>query len=139
MQWHQWPAFNLVSLDAAAQIEDALQRGYRRVGSVQDEAGATPGVLLYKAVDQLRQCLDTIVNNPANRRILFHGWNWAQIEEMALPPSRATRRAGSATSWATPTSTRTTWTCCVARPAAAHDACGAAIPGSMRARGARPL
>ncbi|MFW9594944.1 MAG: thymidylate synthase, partial [Macromonas sp.] len=42
--------------------------------------------LLYKAIDQLRQCLDTIVQNPSDRRILFHGWNWAQLEEMALPP-----------------------------------------------------
>ena len=43
-------------------------------------------MLLYKAVDQLRQCLDTIHERPGDRRILFHGWNWAQIEEMALPP-----------------------------------------------------
>ena len=45
-----------------------------------------PKVLLYKAVDQLRQCPDTIHERPGDRRILFHGWNWAQIEEMALPP-----------------------------------------------------
>jgi thymidylate synthase len=86
VQWRQWPAFKLLDPKAAGQIEDALKRGYRHVGLVQDEIGGTPGVLLYKAVDQLRQCLDTIVNNPADRRILFHGWNWAQIEEMALPP-----------------------------------------------------
>lgn len=42
--------------------------------------------MLYKAIDQLRQCLDTIMTNPGDRRILFHGWNCAQIEEMALPP-----------------------------------------------------
>jgi thymidylate synthase len=26
------------------------------------------------------------MNDPGSRRILFHGWNWAQLEEMALPP-----------------------------------------------------
>ncbi|MBN9401808.1 MAG: thymidylate synthase, partial [Burkholderiales bacterium] len=45
-----------------------------------------PHVLLYKAVDQLRACLDTLIRDPGSRRILFHGWNWAQLEEMALPP-----------------------------------------------------
>ena len=49
------------------------------------EGGARQTVL-YKAVDQLRQCLDTIMKDPGSRRILFHGWNWAQLEEMALPP-----------------------------------------------------
>ena len=73
-------------LDAGrpAQIADALARGYAKVADL-DEGGA-PKVLLYKAVDQLRQCLDTIHERPGDRRILFHGWNWAQIEEMALPP-----------------------------------------------------
>ena len=84
VQWRQWPAYKLLDAGQRAQIEDALARGYRRVAVV-DEAGR-PQVLLYKAVDQLRQCLETIVANPSDRRILFHGWNWAQLEEMALPP-----------------------------------------------------
>jgi thymidylate synthase len=49
------------------------------------DAGAER-LLLHKAIDQLRHCLDTIVANPTDRRILFHGWNCAQIEQMALPP-----------------------------------------------------
>lgn len=65
----------------ANENEQWLANPYREV----DENGA-PHVLLYKAVDQLRQCLDTIRQSPGDRRILFHGWNWAQIEEMALPP-----------------------------------------------------
>ena len=34
----------------------------------------------------MRQCLDTIAHDPGSRRILFHGWNCAQLDEMALPP-----------------------------------------------------
>jgi len=89
VQWRQWPAYKLIDPDAAGgagRIAAALAGGYRRVGTVQDEAGGGRGVLLYKAVDQLRQCLDTLLRDPGSRRILFHGWNWAQIEEMALPP-----------------------------------------------------
>ena len=43
-------------------------------------------MVLYKAIDQVRQCVDTIIKDPGSRRILFHGWNCAQLDEMALPP-----------------------------------------------------
>lgn len=97
VQWRQWPAYKLIDLDQPSghdQLADALQRGYQQLGIlVQDAQHLTPGyghsarqMLLYKAIDQLRQCLDTLVQNPTDRRILFHGWNWAQLEEMALPP-----------------------------------------------------
>lgn len=84
VQWRAWPAYKALAAANTAQIDDALSRGYRRVAGFED--GGVEQVLLYKAVDQLRQCLDTIVNNPSDRRILFHGWNLAQLEEMALPP-----------------------------------------------------
>ncbi len=87
VQWRQWPAYKLIDTNqtqAKAQIEDALAKGYRQIGLVEQDGAQQ--VLLYKAIDQLRSCLDTIVNDPTNRRILFHGWNWAQLEEMALPP-----------------------------------------------------
>lgn len=83
-QWRQWPAYKVLDAGNAAQIDDALSRGYRAVTRFVE--GGEDKVLLYKAVDQLRQCLDTIVSNPTDRRILFHGWNWAQLDEMALPP-----------------------------------------------------
>jgi thymidylate synthase len=80
VQWRAWPAYKLLDAANTAQIADAVARGYQEVGRFDGQ------VLLYKAVDQLRACLDTIVANPSDRRILFHGWNWAQLEEMALPP-----------------------------------------------------
>ena len=98
VQWRNWPAYKLIdpsSAQGVAQIADAQGRGYRVIGAVENEGledmphtGNTGpgGVLLYKAIDQLRQCLDTIHKDPGNRRILFHGWNWGQLEEMALPP-----------------------------------------------------
>ena len=85
VQWRDWPAYKVLSLDAVAQIQDAQNRGYTKLAAF-DDAEHGPSVLMYKAIDQVRQCLDTIISNPGDRRILFHGWNWAQIEEMALPP-----------------------------------------------------
>ncbi|MGY6274246.1 thymidylate synthase [Methylomonas sp. MgM2] len=87
VQWRQWPAYKLIDPNRPLgnrQIADALERGYRQIGLLEQDGSSR--VLLYKAIDQLKQCLDTIMADPANRRILFHGWNWAQLEEMALPP-----------------------------------------------------
>lgn len=84
VQWRQWPAYKLLPAAANARIQAAQDQGYRRLGVLQEQGAAQ--VLLYKAVDQLRACLDALIHNPTSRRILFHGWNCAQIEEMALPP-----------------------------------------------------
>jgi thymidylate synthase len=89
VQWRQWPAYKLIDsgqAQSAAQRSDALARGYREIGAIERADNGGTGILLYKAIDQLRQCLDTIIKDPGNRRILFHGWNLAQLEEMALPP-----------------------------------------------------
>lgn len=89
VQWRSWPAYKLINPSepqGMAQIADALKKGYQRIGSIENQDSNESGILLYKAVDQLRLCLDTIINDPSSRRILFHGWNWAQLDEMALPP-----------------------------------------------------
>lgn len=82
VQWRQWPGFKLIDLGMDEQIADATNKGYSQIAVTSE---GTVGVF-YKAIDQLRTCLDTIVNNPNDRRILFHGWNLAQLDEMALPP-----------------------------------------------------
>lgn len=84
VQWRQWPAYKLLDATAAAQIADAEARGFRQLAPLRVDGQAK--VLMHKAVDQLRQCLDTIMTNPTDRRILFHGWNWAELDQMALPP-----------------------------------------------------
>lgn len=85
VQWRKWPAYKLVEEGDFAKIESARMQGWRVIGPVQED-GEEPQTLLYKPIDQLRHCLDTIIKNPSDRRILFHGWNWAQLDEMALPP-----------------------------------------------------
>jgi thymidylate synthase len=39
-----------------------------------------------QGVDQLRECIDKIVNSPEDRRIVMSAWNPADLELMALPP-----------------------------------------------------
>lgn len=83
VQWRQWPAYKLLDADNKDQIKDAQKRGFRLISAVNDDG--TDKVLMYKAIDQLRDCLDTIINNPGSRRILFHGWNCADLDAIALP------------------------------------------------------
>ncbi|HJU23472.1 MAG TPA: thymidylate synthase [Casimicrobiaceae bacterium] len=83
-QWRAWPAYKLLDADRSAQIDDALSRGYRLVAQVRDDG--RDKLLLHKAIDQIRHCLDTIMTNPSDRRILFHAWNVAELDQMALPP-----------------------------------------------------
>ncbi|NUU02013.1 thymidylate synthase [Herbaspirillum robiniae] len=98
VQWREWPAYKVIDAGKTDQIEAAQRKGFSVVSALTDNG--QDKVLLYKAVDQLRECLDTIINNPASRRILFHGWNCAVLDEVALPachllyqflPNQATR------------------------------------------------
>lgn len=84
VQWREWPAYKVLPSRDADKISDAVSRGYHLVSDF--EEGGVRKILLHKVVDQLKVCLDTIVTNPGDRRILFHGWNLGQLEEMALPP-----------------------------------------------------
>ncbi|MBC7574359.1 MAG: thymidylate synthase [Herminiimonas sp.] len=83
VQWRAWPAYKLLAADNALQLADAQRRGFQVVSTLEEDG--KPKVLLYKAIDQLRECLDTIIKNPGSRRILFHGWNCADLDAIALP------------------------------------------------------
>ena len=39
-----------------------------------------------KGVDQLKECIETIKNDPSSRRIIMSAWNPPDLNKMALPP-----------------------------------------------------
>lgn len=93
--WRRWPAFRLLNLghegdDASelqrqrAKLAHALERGYHIVDDFHDEKGDLQ-LVLFKEIDQVRDCLDTMMANPTDRRMLFTGWNPALLDAIALP------------------------------------------------------
>lgn len=83
VQWRKWPAYKQIPAANEAQLNDALDRGYEIISErlVDDKIV----LILFKEIDQVRECLDTIMYNPEDRRILFHGWNPAVLDQIALP------------------------------------------------------
>jgi thymidylate synthase len=93
--WRRWPAYKDIDLGSEpedspasqarrAKLMAALGNGYEIKTDYFDESGNLH-VLLLKHIDQLRGCLETIISNPDDRRILYHGWNPAVLDEIALP------------------------------------------------------
>lgn len=90
-QWRRWPAYKMtndhISLEGdemirQVRIDDKLSSdGWNVVAAdLTDEHK-----VWHKEVDQLGECIRKLILNPSDRRILFHGWNPAKLDEIALP------------------------------------------------------
>ena len=75
--------------------EGDMGKGYgfqwRRFGERTEPLGDILGIWescphTFEGVDQLKQVIDTLKNNPTDRRIIMSAWNPQQLPEMALPP-----------------------------------------------------
>ncbi|AYG47681.1 thymidylate synthase (plasmid) [Pseudomonas sp. Leaf58] len=88
VQWRKWPAYKRLKKTELEKIKDALGRGYEILAEFKNPDNEDC-VVLYKEIDQVRECLDKIMHNPQDRRIIFHGWNPADLESVALPSCHA--------------------------------------------------
>lgn len=59
VQWRKWPAYKQILLSNTAAIEQTLSNGYKQIAQGEEDGQAY--VVLYKAIDQVRQCVDTII------------------------------------------------------------------------------
>lgn len=89
-QWRGWKATKILSYNdwLNAGITDKMEaEGWELSHRGEPDDDGLPGSYIYtKTVDQIEHCVNEILHNPGNRRILFHGWNWAELDQMALPP-----------------------------------------------------
>lgn len=84
VQWRDWKAYKEIPASETEQLADAFSKGYVEIARHIENYSEI--VILKKVVDQVRECLDKIMNTPGDRRILFHAWNPAELDSMALPP-----------------------------------------------------
>lgn len=88
-QWRNWPGFKV--LDGAWSVENYEQHKAQVKKLTNDGwthfADTKDGKEIYhKSIDQVANCVKTIIENPTDRRIIFHAWNPAELGMMALPP-----------------------------------------------------
>jgi len=79
-QWRNWQGWRAVEPNSQA-LQHALSGGWTIRGHLDDGK-----VMLSRKIDQLRDCLDKLIHQPNDRRILFHAWNPSELDQMALPP-----------------------------------------------------
>ncbi len=79
-QWRDWNGWRNLPADSPA-LAAALAGGWQRRGILDDGS-----VMLSRQIDQLGDCLHKLITQPTDRRILFHAWNPAELDQMALPP-----------------------------------------------------
>jgi thymidylate synthase len=74
VQWRHWRSVKKREADGS--FKDSFGSVYRRIGNDVE----------IKEVDQLRQLIEGIKNDPNSRRHILSAWNVGELDQMALPP-----------------------------------------------------
>lgn len=94
VQWREWPGYKVLpcvgpndpveEIRRAEAIDAKLRKdGWRPLGHVTQDGKEC--YVMYKAIDMLGECIRQIIKAPTGRRILFHAWNPAELDAIALP------------------------------------------------------
>ena len=84
-QWRDWQCYHRV-YGLTPKIEASLRdEGYKLLHVQVDPISERQVHYFHRSFDQVKDCLEQIMNTPTSRRILFHGWNPAENNHIALP------------------------------------------------------
>lgn len=94
--WSEWPharyvretghALTLADFEQRVLQDEAFARQWGDLGPVYGKQWRRWQGPDGKTYDQLAMLMQQIKQNPSSRRLLFHGWNVADVDQMALPP-----------------------------------------------------
>lgn len=84
-QWRFWQAFNLVDMSEAGHEKyDFLTRnGYKKIATTGDGQA-----VMFKKIDQLGSLINSLRNNPNDRRMIVTAWNPAHNPDSRLSPEK---------------------------------------------------
>lgn len=87
-QWRNWPCYKVVPdmPDNQALHVQLRHEGWEQIGWTTPKRHGSCERIYYRQYDQIRECLRKLIYTPEDRRILFHAWNLAKLDEMALAP-----------------------------------------------------
>lgn len=72
--------------DNGVHIWDSWVDKYGDLGPIYGSQWRSWGNYKYSGIDQIKNIIKEIKNNPDSRRLIVNSWNVEQIEDMALPP-----------------------------------------------------
>lgn len=91
--WRCWPAYKFFEYEPSTDIVKKIETdGWVYRGQVGENTSRdadefkSEGYLWTKEIDLIGECIRKLILEPTNRRILFHAWNPAKLDEMALMP-----------------------------------------------------
>lgn len=94
VQWRNWQGIKLVPNHRGGHLvvdSDLEKLGWQYVDSCSLENGPSgpgnaPYEIYHREIDQVADVIQKIMFTPQDRRIIFHAWNPAELDQMALPP-----------------------------------------------------
>lgn len=85
VQWRGWKAYREVSwaVQEAAGEDSPL---WKSLEDWKEIECLSSGTIYSREIDQVADVIQKIMFTPQDRRIIFHAWNPAELDQMALPP-----------------------------------------------------
>lgn len=85
VQWRNWKAYREISwaTQNAAEENSPL---WKSLEDWKELECLHTGTIYHREIDQVADVIKKIMFTPQDRRIIFHAWNPAELDQMALPP-----------------------------------------------------
>lgn len=86
VQWRKWQDTHIVDDQSPANLAAYAAQGYTNAGELYVDDFPTGSVIMHREIDQLKNMIEMLKNNPDDRREIVTAWNPGRTWQAALPP-----------------------------------------------------